>query len=706
MTFSKRRIWQLSAMAAGLVLVAGLVAPWLDVDRFGDRVTRSLEQALGRKVEHGSVHLNLFSGPGFSIDKVVIYDQAGTGDEPFAYVEELEARVSLRSLWGGQLEFSNLRLVSPNVTFTKKEGEHWNFEPLIARTVGAAQQAGVRLPDIEIRDGRINFKFGDTKSIFYLTEMAIDAQPPNSASGAWRLRMEGQPARTDRTAYGFGVFATRGNWWPDARTGGRVDFTLNLEESSLAEWIRLVQGHDAGVHGEIASRARLSGPLSAIELSGEMHIGDIHRWDLPVPRTAGWDLSYRGRVDLISQTLEVASVPPAGSEAQPVVCRVRATGYLTKPRWAASMTLHEVPLAPLGPILQHMGVRLPESLAIGGNASGMLAYGPGIGIEGALAARSATLTVADSAPITFDRVQIVIDGSNIHLAPAVFHVGAGQPAKIEGDYSWVTDLFAVTVSADAMNFAKPTTPANAWMASIPFVSAVEKGAWSGSLSYRQQGARAGRWQANLNIKNARVPLEGFADPLELTSAALSLDGDNIALHHIAGRIGRVDLKGEYEYQPEKARQHQFHISIPNLDAGDLEALLLPALTRDQGFLARTLRLGRTKPPEWLETRHAEGTIEIGSLLLGDRQLERLRTHLQWDGDSVELGEIAGKFAGGSVQGHLGEFAPSRAGVPAERTFPQRALDGRAMGWKDRAGNLRHGRSSAGEPSRRGIIQEP
>ena len=43
----------------------------------------------------------------------------------------------------------------------------WNFEPLLNRSVIRA------IPELHVRSGRINFKFGDTKSVFYLTNTCL-----------------------------------------------------------------------------------------------------------------------------------------------------------------------------------------------------------------------------------------------------------------------------------------------------------------------------------------------------------------------------------------------------------------------------------------------------------------------------------------------------------------------------------------------------
>src|SRR2546425_11702336 len=97
--------WLLAAVAA--FLLAGIAAPFLSADRFGDRISKALEASLGRKVKIGKVRFNLFGGPGFTINGVEIGGNPAVGIEPVAQIPEdgsLEARLQLKSLWTGRLQ--------------------------------------------------------------------------------------------------------------------------------------------------------------------------------------------------------------------------------------------------------------------------------------------------------------------------------------------------------------------------------------------------------------------------------------------------------------------------------------------------------------------------------------------------------------------------------------------------------------------------
>src|SRR5688500_7658334 len=116
---------RLVLLGAGLFLVAGSAAPFIQANRFRNRVKSALETSLRRKVHIGAVHLDLFTGPGFSVKKVLIEEDPAVGVEPIASVETLSARVSLTSLWTGRLEFSSITLDEPSVNLSKDGEGPW-----------------------------------------------------------------------------------------------------------------------------------------------------------------------------------------------------------------------------------------------------------------------------------------------------------------------------------------------------------------------------------------------------------------------------------------------------------------------------------------------------------------------------------------------------------------------------------------------------
>ncbi len=672
MKLRKKTVWWLAGAAAALILVTGLILPFIDATSFSSRVRAGLQEALGRQVDVGKVRLDLFNGPGFTAASVVIHEDPRIGLEPFAYVESVEARVNFTSLWAGRLEFSKLRLVNPRVNLARLGAGGWNVENLLTRTAEAAP-AGVRLPVIQVRGGRINFKSGDTKSIFYLTEASMDATPPSSPGGEWRLRFEGQPARTDRAALGFGTFTARGTLHPSARAGGKVDLYLTLEKSSLAELVRLVHGHDIGVHGQVTSNAHLTGPGDGVRITGRMQVSDIHRWDQLPPYADGWAIDYGGRIDLASQTLELETVPPAGGAPQPVSLRLRASGYLNRPAWGVLATANNLPLAPVPEIARHMGQPLPQPLALEGDLTGVLGYSSATGFQGRLVSQGAEVRMADSPVIRLEDAQLTFDGSRVLVSSTTLRLPSHEPspaaagrdkATLAASYTWKDQTLEANIATKAMSIPEPGSSWARLLGEVPLVQNLREGAWRGQLSYRRQGDLPGKWTGTVFVEGARVPLAGFASPVGIDRARIVIRDEDATLDRFIGRLGTAELSGEYHYRPAAARPHQFRISVDELGGADLEDLLMPALRRDESFLTRALRLGRSRVPQWLTAMRADGILEAGTVSVGHVQLSRLRAHLRWDATTLDVPEFSARSGEGIVTGHL--TANLRHAVPSYR----------------------------------------
>src|ERR1019366_1742377 len=244
---------------------------------------------------------SLFKGPGFSVDDVVIHEDPSIGAEPIAYMDSLDIRPSIWSLLGGRFVVDSIGLEGAHINLTKSDSGNWNFLSFVNRSVMSAA------PAIHVRDSRINFKFGDTKSTFYLMDTDLDISPPGPGGNGWKVSLTGKPARTDRPAQGLGSFSLKGRWFVAPE---RVDLDLALDHTGLAEITALFRGQSGAVHGSVSSRLHLGGPIDNIGIAGRVDVEDVHRWDLLPMGGHGWPFDIRGRLDLVAQQLDLQSNSP------------------------------------------------------------------------------------------------------------------------------------------------------------------------------------------------------------------------------------------------------------------------------------------------------------------------------------------------------------------------------------------------------------
>jgi hypothetical protein len=648
-----RAVWKIAGLAVALLLVLGLILPLFPADRYGRRLQGSLERALGRRVEFGTVRFNLFRGPGFSVDNVVIDEDPSIGYEPIAYVPRMVIAPSLWSLLGGRFVIASIRLEdadgsSPVINLAKtgpaSEPGRWNFSSLVKRSVLST------VPAIHVRNGRINFKFGNTKSIFYLMDTDLDIGPPGSLRGGWKVFCEAQAARTDRQAFGLGGFRLEGKWYVAPE---HVDLDLRLDQARLAELTALVRGQAGGIHGVISSRLHLAGPLDAVGILGRMTIEDVHRWDLMPTQGSGWPLDIRGRLNLIAQQLELQST----TSLVPVTVRFRASDYLSQPHWAAAVTWNRFPTAPILELARHMGAQLPPRLDLSGTIDGAISYSGQAGLQGQVALHDAAVTIPDSPPVRFDVAYITMDHGHVRVSPAVVHTAEQDEAVLKADYAFDPGTLDLVISTGSMKVA--SLRAQAALAAVPWLEQMSSGEWSGQLQYHLEPGEAG-WSGNLEIADATVNVPGLADALQIESAHARIDGARVVLDHLEAQAGPIAFDGEYRYEPGAARPHRIRLRAGEVRAEDLESELLPILRRNPGLLARAL--GRTETPDWLRRLNLEGSVQIEDLQVAGAHLENVRAGLLWDATHASLQGIEARFNRAALSGALA--VNLRGAVPA------------------------------------------
>ncbi|MEX2263193.1 MAG: hypothetical protein WD696_14650 [Bryobacteraceae bacterium] len=669
MNFRRKILRRYIPAALALLLLAAAAAPFLHADRFGHAIRVALEAALHRDVEIGEVRFTLVRGPAFAIGNVVIHEDPAFGIEPLAYVERLEARPSLLALLRGRLEFASLRLVSPSVNLAKnmEPSGRWNFEGLIA---GAAIAA---LPNIQMDTGRINFKIGDTKSVFYFMNTDLEISSPG-LSGMGDLRFSGEAARADRASRGLGNFTGRGHYGESG-----VDLNLQLEKTAIGEITALIYGRDAGIHGLISSRAHLSGPLHDAKIRGDLYLEDVHRWDLMPPHGGGWNLAFQGRLNFAGQFLELESFSQNGKPL-PLAVRFRASDYLSQPRWGVSVNCNRLPVEPLIEVARHMGAGLPENWTLAGNVEGAVSYSHPGDWQGQIVFQEASFSLFDAPALRMQRGRMFFEGGRVRLASSSVHAVDGDEATLDGAYDLDSQAFHFSITTESMNVA--SLRAQVALAAVPLLEQVRTGSWKGRLRYDRTVAASGEpagvrdgWSGRFQLTGAEIPIPGIPKPLEVASANIALNGPRLEVDRLHAAVGEIRLQGDYRYEPRAVRPHRFRLNVPELDVEELERLFLPTLRRSRGIIARTLGITRSGTPAWLRDRHASGTIRVAVLRLGDLRLDRFQTHVLWDGARVELGEAGGHWQGASANGRVSIDLTESA--PVYRS----TFDLNSAGWK-------------------------
>jgi hypothetical protein len=669
-----RRAFKLAGYIVALLLVTAVVAPYIAADQYGERLKASLERSLGRRVDlKAKPRFSLLHGPAFRVDGngssgVIVHEDPTIGAEPIAYVGALEVRPNLWRLLSGKFVISSIRLEDASINLAKSgpasEWGRWNFASVVNPSLMRV------LPALQVRNGRINFKFGDEKTTFYLTETDLDISPPVAIGRGWKVDCSAQLARTDRPATGLGEFRLNGRWYVQPE---RVDLNLAISDTGLGELTELMRGEPGGIHGDVSARLHLAGPVNGIGVLGRLNITDVHRWDLLPTRGDGFPLDIRGQIDLIKQQLYLES-NSTRDVPLPLSVRVRVSDYLSQPHWAVGINWNHFPTGPLMQLARDMGAQFPPKLQLGGTVDGAIGYSGEGSFQGTLGFHDAAVNIPDSPPVRFENAYLVMDHGHVRLSPASVLSAAGERATLEADYAIDAETLDLAIATDSMNVA--SLRSQVALAAVPWLERLQSGVWSGHLNYHL-GPRKSAWSGDLQVTDAKIAVPGLADSLVLTAAHARIDGPQLALERLEAKVGKVAFGGDYQYEPEAARPHHLHLRADALDAADLEAEFHPTLRREGSILARAL--GRSTLPDWLKQRGVEGTIAVNRFAVSGAHVDNLKTRLLWDVSRVELDNLQATLDGAPLTGKLA--------VNLRGSRPAYKLVARVKGWDWQSGRL-------------------
>lgn len=669
--------WPRAIFAAILLLV--FVAWWVPTLTAGwcrDRLLRALEEGLGRKIEIGEVQFRLVPTPGFAISDVTIGEEPAVGLEPAAYIKTLVAQPSLPALLTGRFVVGSVRLEDASLNLARVDsgvgGVRWNFSSLTSGKPGTARE----FPAIHMIGGRINLKFGDTKSIFYLSKTDVDLSPASATSGAMTIRVGGQPARTDRPSRGFGSFVASGQW---NSADHSLELDVKMAKSELSDLLTLFEGRESVLLGKVDGDAHLSGPVSKIGITGHLNVAGLHGWNQLPPGGSAWPFTIGGTADATGQVIELQA--SGAGKPSPIGVHYRVSDYLGRPQWAVAVSLDGVPVAPLTGMARNFGIALPVDLTMDGLARGSIGYSATTnaqGMEGLVRVANLTLAAQDSPPLKIAQADVKFDGSSITLSPASIVNDAGESAAIEGSYDTVSGEMQVSLTSSGMAIASLRRQIS--VAGAPIIGLATAGIWSGSLRYANSPAddtEAG-WTGDIHLKDTDIPFEAFAEPVRVLEADATIDETGVVVKKMRLTLGGITAQGDYSYETGAVHPHRFRIVLPSASAADIEKVLRPALRR-ASFLTYAFNFGRVPEPDWLRNMHAEGTIQAGSLDLAGTTIANLRARVIWDDASVSFAALTGRLSGATFTGNAAIHLASRQ--------PRYEVNGSLSGFAWRGGTV-------------------
>jgi hypothetical protein len=387
---------------------------------------------------------------------------------------------------------------------------------------------------------------------------------------------------------------------------GNLDLDLEIEKSPVDEIGGLLRGRRLEYHGTVSTRAKLSGPLSNLSIAGSFNLADVHRWDMMTDHSSSFNVKYQGKVDFANERIDIATVN------SPNKLRLQVSELLKQPQWALDVAVNELSAATLVNVARDLGAPMPERVGVSGKVMGTLVFSSEASPQGELNLTEGSVRLQDGPELKVDAASLLIAGDTIRLAPAALVGEEGQGAQLEGEYNTTTRTIDATITGQGLRLLS--------RAAVPLVTRFQGGRWTAALQYTQTDNLPGVWSGSFDVRDTTTRVPGVSEVLNIGTARIEIDGDALKVRRMHASAGGIELYGSYAYIPDDPRPHRFDFMVPKAAMSEVEHLLGPALRRDEGFFARTLRLRKAALPDWLMHRKAEGVFRIGVLTAGDLRL--------------------------------------------------------------------------------------
>ncbi|MFB3813356.1 MAG: AsmA family protein [Terriglobales bacterium] len=374
----KRTIKRVALAVIAIALLAFVLPPFINVNRFKGRIATAMTEALGRKVTVDNVALRLLPQPGFHLERVVIADDPAFGAEPMLRADDVTVSLRLGGLWRGRFEVAKLTLDTgtdinpPSLNLVRAHDGRWNIEALLQRasatpsapTAQPHAEARPRFPYIEANGGRINFKIGQEKKAYALTD--ADFALWLASENEWAFRLRATPVRTDFNLSDTGTVRISGRF----RRAGSLRETpleLNIEaqDAQLGQLTVLIYGRDRGWRGRVDVNAHVKGTPAGLNLSATAGVRDFRRYDINTTEELRLDVRCTAKYDALNEHLSdlACRLPIGGGD----VALKGTMGPLRRPTtYELNVTAENVGLRSLVSLARHVKKDIPDDLSANG----------------------------------------------------------------------------------------------------------------------------------------------------------------------------------------------------------------------------------------------------------------------------------------------------------------------------------------------------
>ena len=686
-----RRAWWISAVV-GAILLGLFAPPFINVNRYRNRVATSIGRALGRDVTVSNIELRLLPRPGMVLSTFVVADDPSYGPEPMLRADTVTAYIRLSSLWRGRLEIGTLSLDSPSLNLVRRADGHWNLEELVGRTsqVPSAPTAKTRpgsrprFPYVEATAGHINFKLGQVKKAFAFSDadFALWLESENE----WGVRLEARPVRSDVPVSDTGTLRMEGRFQTASQLRNTpVSLKVNFTEGQLGQITTLIYGRDRGWRGGLTSTAILAGTPASLALTLDARVDDFRRYDIALGEALPLRVHCTG---IYSSPDDSVRDIQCQSPVRPGLLMLRGNfiGW-TGEAYDLGISAEQIPLNRVVALARHTKKDLPEDLTATGSAdaefsvrkdAGAFPVWAGGGRTNHLTLQSKVLKQdLDLGELEFSVPQTAGQprGTAVHrksaqssrsgnrasilrvsVKPFAMPLGAASPATAAGYFD--LEHYQIILRGNAeltrlLNIARAmgigTPPIG--LAGPAQVNLEIAGAFTGFAPPSPSGT--------LDLRNAAAELQGVFEPLQVAAATVMLTDQVVNVGPFTAEFnGGPAVNGSASFPLICASREtcvlRFDLHTPEVSVARLNRLFNPAIQSQPWY--HLLAIGQQDESALMKLR-ARGHISAGRAVIGALAASDLTAAIEMNAGTISLKDIRADLLGGHYTGNWdGDFS--------------------------------------------------
>lgn len=672
-------------MITGIVLVLLLFLVRPGAQRLRTRIVRSIGLALGRPVDVGWVKLRLLPQPGFDLQNFVVREDPDFGAEPVLQSSDVVATVRVSSLLRGRLEIARLSLTEPSINLVRNSEGRWNLEKLVERaastpvapTSKTRSEARPGFPYIEADHGRINFKFGQEKKPYSLTEASFALW--QDSENAWGLRLKAQPMRTDFNLSDTGLVEVNGAWQRSASLHETpVQFNLQWEGAQLGQATKLTLGQDKGWRGTVRLSAMLTGTPRNLAVNTEGSIDGFHRYDISGDQALRLAATCTSRYSSTDHAFsELACRAPVGDG------EITLNGAISPMPGARAYDLtllaQNLPLQPLVELARRAKKNVPPDIVAAGKLDGSVTLQKKIastGMEPVWQGRGEVLALIVRSQLTntrlaLDRIPFTVSSRSdstltqsagrarnsaapernepqVEVGP--FNLPLGRPANatVRGQFSQsgynvqlLGDAEVQRLLEVARTIGLPAPQSAATGEAM--VNLHVGGSWTGFAAAAVTGA------AQLHSVRARV--RGLNKPLEITSANIELTPTTAEVRKLVASAGGDAWRGSLTVPRQcvtpQACLTRFDLHADEFVTDELSSVVNTVLGNQPWY--RFLS-SPSQPKPFLATLRAAGKLTASRVLIHNLVATRVSAEVDLKQGRLQLSNLRADILGGRHSG--------------------------------------------------------